>query len=100
MLMAHFLYKLYPPRPTFPDDMTEAEGKVMQEHIAYWKDLLQKKIVVIFGPVMDPKGIYGIGVLEVADENAVRNISGNDPAIKSKIGFRSEYFLMPDAIMR
>jgi hypothetical protein len=34
--MSHFLYKLIPPRSTFPGDMTEAEGAIMQEHFAYW----------------------------------------------------------------
>lgn len=34
--MNHFLYKLLPPRPAFPMDMTDAEGAIMQEHFAYW----------------------------------------------------------------
>ena len=52
--MKYFLYKLLPPRPTFPQDMTEAEGELMQEHINYWKTLVDKRIAVIFGPVADP----------------------------------------------
>lgn len=53
--MAYFLYKLIPPRATFPQDMTEAEGKLMQEHVAYWKDFADRRIAVIFGLVVDPK---------------------------------------------
>jgi hypothetical protein len=34
--MNHFLYKLIPPRPSFPADMFEAEGAIMQAHFGYW----------------------------------------------------------------
>ena len=60
--MKYFLYKLLPPRPTFPQDMTEAEGELMREHINYWKTLVDKRIAIIFGPVADPRGIYILGV--------------------------------------
>ena len=36
----HFLCKLIPPRPTFQQDMSDAETKVMPEHVAYWTSLL------------------------------------------------------------
>jgi uncharacterized protein len=36
--MAHFLFKLIPPRPTFPGDMTEEEGAIMEDHFGYWAD--------------------------------------------------------------
>jgi hypothetical protein len=62
--MKYFLYKLLPPRPTFPQDMTEAEGELIQEHINYWKTLVDKRIAVIFGPVADPRGIYGLAIIE------------------------------------
>jgi len=52
--MKYFLYKLVPPRPTFHQDMTEVEGKVMQEHGAYWRDLADSRIAVVVGPVIDP----------------------------------------------
>jgi hypothetical protein len=34
--MGFFLRQLIPPRPAFARDMTEAEARVMQEHVAYW----------------------------------------------------------------
>jgi hypothetical protein len=58
--MKYFLYKLIPPRPTFPQDMTELERKLMQEHVAYWKDLANRRIAIVFGPVSDPRGTYGL----------------------------------------
>ena len=38
--MRYYAYKLFPPRPSFPADITEAEAAIMTEHIAYWTGLL------------------------------------------------------------
>ena len=54
--MAYFFFKLVPPRPSFPQDMTEAEGELMKRHAAYWQSLLDQGFVLVFGPVLDPKG--------------------------------------------
>jgi hypothetical protein len=62
--MPHFFLKLIAPRPTFATDMSEAERKMMQEHVVYWKGRQDKGEVLVFGPVMDPKGSYGMGVVE------------------------------------
>ncbi len=98
--MLYFLYKLIPPRPTFPQDMTEAEGKMMQEHISYWQDLADRKIALVFGPVLDPGGVYGIAIIETEDKAIAENIGKNDPALKAQIGFRSEYYPMHEPIVR
>jgi uncharacterized protein YciI len=98
--MHYFLNKLIPPRPTFAQDMTEVEGKVMQEHVAYWQGLANRKIAIIFGPVLDPSGVYGIAIIETDDESVVENIFRNDPAIKAQIGFRSEHHPISDPILR
>lgn len=98
--MSHFFYKLIPPRPTFPLDMTEEEGTIMQEHFAYWSSLIAGGKAVAYGPVMDPKGTYGIAVVETDDETTAQIIAGNDPAIKSNAGFGFELHQMPDAIVR
>ena len=50
------------PRPTFHLDMTEDERSIMERHVAYWSEKAAKGIAVVFGPVMDPHGVYGIGV--------------------------------------
>jgi uncharacterized protein len=98
--VAHFLYKLIPPRPTFPADMTEDEGAIMQEHFGYWAGLIEERQAVAYGPVMDPKGTHGIAVVEVDDEANARRIAENDPAITSDAGFGFEVHPMPDAIVR
>ncbi len=57
--MKYSLYKLIPPRPTFPKDMTDIEEELMHEHFNYWKDLADRRIAIVYGPVEDPKGMYG-----------------------------------------
>jgi uncharacterized protein len=96
----HFLYKLIPPRPTFPADMTEDEGAIMQAHFGYWAGVIQERRAVAYGPVQDPNGTYGIAVLEVDDEGAAEELVAGDPAIASTAGFGSELHPMPDAIVR
>jgi uncharacterized protein len=51
---------------------------------------MKERKVVVVGPVLDPKGTYGIAVLEVGDESTAQNIATNDPAITSQAGFRFE----------
>lgn len=91
-----FLYKLVPPRPTFAQDITEAEKKVMQEHAIYWKDLIEKRIALVFGPVLDPKGTWGVAIVEMTDEQDVHALGTNDPAVKAGLTF--EVYPMPGAV--
>ena len=51
-------------------DMNETEKTLMQEHFLYWKGRQDKGEVLVFGPVMDPKGPYGMGVIAAADDAA------------------------------
>jgi uncharacterized protein len=93
-----FMYKLIPPRPTFAQDMTEVERKVMQEHVVYWKALTDIGTAIVFGPVLDPKGPWGVAVVEVADEADARALGTNDPAVKAGLTF--EVYAMPDTVVR
>ena len=96
----YFLYKLIPPRQTFPKDMTDAEGKLMQEHINYWKNLVDRRVAIVFGFVSDPNGVYGLAIIETEDETIAHDIRSNDPAIKRNVGLNSEIRLMPEVILR
>jgi len=78
----YFALKLVPCRPSFAQDMTPEERSIMQQHVAYWRDLMDKGMVIVFGPVMDPKGPYGLGVIAVDDEAEVTAFIANDPASK------------------
>ena len=76
----YFFLKLNPPRSSFTMDMTEEERKIMQKHIAYWAPYLNDGTMIVFGPVMDPKGGYGIGVVAVENQEQLNQIVANDPA--------------------
>ena len=78
--MPHYFLKLNPRRTTFAQDMTDEEKAIMQQHVAYWGGLMSKGVVVVYGPVMDPKGVYGMGVVEAEDEEQLQELIRNDPA--------------------
>jgi len=97
--MKYFLLKLIPPRPIFPADMTPQEAKLMQEHSEYWRHLMSKGLVAVFGPVSDPKGTYGIAVLQLDDDADANALGSNDPTIKANAGFRFEVYSMPQVVL-
>ena len=78
----YFAVKLLPCRPDFAFNMSDEERAIMQDHVAYWKDKMNKGLVIVFGPVMDPAGPYGLGVIAAEDENEVQNFIALDPASK------------------
>jgi len=87
----HFVLYLNPPRPTFAQDMSDEERNIMQQHVLYWNNLMSKGNVLAFGPVLDPSGVYGMGLVEVENEEQVKTFIANDPAN----GLNSyEYFAM------
>ncbi|HMG83958.1 MAG TPA: YciI family protein [Ferruginibacter sp.] len=75
-----FFLKLNPPRPSFGLDMTDDERAVMQNHVAYWAPYVQDGTVVVLGPVMDPKGVYGITILKVDSDEHLAKLIAADPA--------------------
>ena len=81
--MKTWFVRLIPPRPTFLQDMTESEQKLMQEHFVYLKDLYSKGVLIFGGPVLEPKGVYGVLVLEAPSEDEARAIASADPSVKS-----------------
>ncbi|HEY3405789.1 MAG TPA: YciI family protein [Ohtaekwangia sp.] len=80
MSKQQFFLKLNPPRPTFMQDMSAEEKAIMQKHVAYWTSLLEEGTAIVFGPVFDPKGGYGTGVVSVDNEDHLNRIIENDPA--------------------
>lgn len=41
----------------------------MQEHATYWKGLIDDGIAIVFGLVLDPRGPWGVGITDVANES-------------------------------
>jgi uncharacterized protein len=87
----HFVLYLFPSRPGFAQTMTEEERAIMMKHVGYWTGLMNQGKVVAFGPVMDPKEIYGLGIISAENEEELKTFIANDPA--SAIN-RYEYFPM------
>ena len=81
-----FFLKLNPCRPSFTLDMTDEEKGVMMQHVGYWKALRDKGFVVALGPVMDPNGGFGLGIIEVDSDEQIKEFMANDPAVKSGVG--------------
>lgn len=86
----HFLCRLIPPRATFMADITEDERAVMAAHATYWQKLLAEGTALAFGPVADPTGGWGLGIVRAPDEAALAQLTSADPAITSGRGFRTE----------
>lgn len=95
---AHFLFRLIPPRPTFAQDMSPSEAEVMQRHIAYWTGQMQRGAVLLFGPVADPQGAWGVGIIRVADMAKAEALRDGDPALAVNLGFRCEILPMPQVL--
>jgi hypothetical protein len=92
--MKPFLYRLLPPRPSFPQDMTPEEAAIMHAHSVYLRGLAANGEAVAFGPVLDPKGAWGVGIFQVASAERMDEIARNDPAIMSGRGFAYEVLPM------
>src|SRR4030095_5066136 len=87
----YFVLHLLPMRPDFAQTMNDEERTIMMQHVGYWTDLMSKGKVVAFGPVIDPKGIYGLGIISADNEQEVQDFIANDPAAKIN---KYEYFPM------
>jgi uncharacterized protein YndB with AHSA1/START domain/uncharacterized protein YciI len=95
----YFVCQLITPRPTFMQDMNEAEGAALGAHIGYWKKLMGEGRVPIFGPVGDPAGVWGLGVLKALNENEARQVAEADPAITAGVGFGYRVHPMLQAVV-
>jgi len=76
----YFAVRLNPSRPDFAQTMTDEEKSIMQQHAAYWRKFMSEGKVIVFGPVLDPNAVYGLGVLSVDDEQEVNEFIASDPA--------------------
>jgi hypothetical protein len=58
--------------------MTEEERSIMKQHAAYWKDRAERGMALVYGPVLDPKGAHGLGIIEVdTDDQACTYAADN-----------------------
>ncbi len=98
--MKYFFCRLLPPRADFVQTMTPEEAQLMQDHGAYWKGLMDKGLVAVFGLVLDPKAPYGVGVLTLGEAGDPQALTAQDPTILANRGFAYEILPMPRAVTR
>jgi len=53
----------------------------MGRHAAYWQPLVESGRMVVFGPVLDGTGSWGLGVVEADDEGELRAFAAGDPVV-------------------
>jgi uncharacterized protein YciI len=81
--MTTFVFRLKAPRPNFALDMTDEEREIMGRHAAYWQPFVDSGQMVVFGPVLDSTGSWGLGVVEGEDEDEMRAFAAGDPVVVS-----------------
>ncbi|HEY1159049.1 MAG TPA: YciI family protein [Terracidiphilus sp.] len=79
----HYYFKLIPPRPTFPHDITPEEAALMNLHSAYFVQNFDAGRLLLYGPVFAREGAFGLAILEVEDEAEARHFAENDPSVRA-----------------
>lgn len=94
----YFLFKLIPPRSNFMFDASPEELDLMRVHGVYWRGQLAAGKIVAFGPVADPAGGWGVGILRAANAQEAQGLTDDDPVMVAGKGFRFEVFPMLNAV--
>jgi uncharacterized protein YciI len=76
-----FVFRLTAPRPNFALDMSDEEREIMGRHAAYWQPYVESGEMVVFGPVLDSTGSWGLAVIEAEDEEELRAFAAGDPVV-------------------
>jgi uncharacterized protein len=63
--------------------MTFATLRTIVRHVEYWTELAKNGVALISGPVLDPAGSHGIGVVAVESEKDLKELTANHPVSKS-----------------
>jgi uncharacterized protein YciI len=83
MAKQHYFFKLIPPRPTFPQDISDSEMRQMEEHSRYFDQQFAAGKLLLYGPVMATGGAFGLAVLEVESEAEAQEFGEGDPSVKA-----------------
>lgn len=84
--MTTFVLRLTANRKRFAQTLTDAEREIMGRHAAHWRPYLQRGDMVVFGPVVTDDDSYGLAVVEVDDEEALRAHAAADPVVTTGTG--------------
>ncbi len=67
-------------RPTFINDMTEEEEKIMSDHFEHLKKKFDNKQLLLAGPILS-EGQFGVSVFTAENLNEADEFVQNDPAV-------------------
>lgn len=84
--MTTFVFRLKAPRPNFALEMSDEEREIMGRHAAHWRPYIESGQMVIFGPVLDGTGSWGLGVVQAEDEDELRAFAARDPVVTTGTG--------------
>jgi uncharacterized protein YciI len=85
-----FLLRIAPVRQDLTlQNLTAEERQLGAEHFAYLKGLFADGKIAFAGQVLDPKGLWGIIVVNAPDAEAAMALLNGDPSVKAKM-FRGE----------
>lgn len=78
-----YLYRLQPPRPDFSRTMSDEELHTMGRHAAHWGALMAQGHCLVFAPVPDETGDWGMAIAVAPDAGTVAEWGESDPAVTS-----------------
>ena len=85
-----FLLRIEPTRTGFTlQNMSAEEGRLAAQHVQYLKSLLDSGKLSLAAQVFDPKGLWGIVIVNAPDREAARALLDGDPMVKGNM-FRGE----------
>jgi len=85
-----FLLRLDPTRTGFTlQNMSAEEARLATQHVQYLKSLLDSGKLSLAAQVFDPKGLWGIVIVNAPDRETARALLEGDPGVKGNM-FRGE----------
>jgi uncharacterized protein YciI len=98
--LRQFLLRIEPVRAGFTlQNMTEEEQKTAVAHLAYLKGLFAEGTLTLAGQAFDPKGFFGIIVVNAPDLETASRLLHADPFLKGNL-FRGEVIPFRTALER
>jgi len=89
-MVGQYLLRVEPVRAGFTfQNMTDDERRLLTEHAAYLKGLLDQGKLTLAGQAFDPKGLFGIIVVNASNPQEAAALLNGDPGVKGKV-FRGE----------
>ncbi len=92
--MSWYLYRLRAHRPDFATTMTDDEMATMFAHVEYWRGPLADGRVLLYSPVADPDGSWGLAIVQAESEEELEQLRAHDPAHLADVG-TIDWLLLP-----